>query len=197
MDRIECEWCKEQNEPNRTDCVKCGAPLFARDRISDPRSNQINVAFSIVSQQRVVSDPVVPVSRKRASGMLWMIIIIGLVGLVVPLVAVVIGLSHHHVSSLSSRGSVASVPQGGKLTVGSNDPKTVACNDGYLTVLTNSKTFTVTGHCSRLDVVGNSNDVTVDRADTIHIVGKNNTVTYHSGTPSLNTFHSSNTVEQG
>jgi hypothetical protein len=36
MDRIVCEWCKEQNPPDRIDCVKCGAPLDVRDRIRDP-----------------------------------------------------------------------------------------------------------------------------------------------------------------
>jgi hypothetical protein len=33
MERIVCEWGKEENEPDRTDCKKCGAPLHIMDRI--------------------------------------------------------------------------------------------------------------------------------------------------------------------
>jgi hypothetical protein len=64
MDRIECEWCKEQNPPDRTDCINCGAPLNVKDRVSDPRSNQdtpaslddvINLAFRVASQSPDVS----------------------------------------------------------------------------------------------------------------------------------------------
>jgi uncharacterized protein (AIM24 family) len=35
MDRIECQWCKAQNEPQRTSCVTCGAPLDNRNMVSD------------------------------------------------------------------------------------------------------------------------------------------------------------------
>jgi uncharacterized protein (AIM24 family) len=35
MDRIECQWCKAQNEPDRTSCVTCGAPLDVKNRVSD------------------------------------------------------------------------------------------------------------------------------------------------------------------
>ena len=35
MDRIECQWCKSQNEPDRTTCATCGAPLDARNLVSD------------------------------------------------------------------------------------------------------------------------------------------------------------------
>jgi hypothetical protein len=43
MDRIECTWCKEQNTSDRTDCVKCGAPLDVRDRIEAPASTDGSV----------------------------------------------------------------------------------------------------------------------------------------------------------
>jgi uncharacterized protein (AIM24 family) len=35
MDRIECQWCKAQNAPDRTTCDTCGAPLDARNLVSD------------------------------------------------------------------------------------------------------------------------------------------------------------------
>ncbi len=35
MDRIECQWCKGQNEPERTSCSTCGAPLDKRNLVSD------------------------------------------------------------------------------------------------------------------------------------------------------------------
>jgi uncharacterized protein (AIM24 family) len=35
MDRIECQWCKAQNEPERTSCNTCGAPLDKRNLVSD------------------------------------------------------------------------------------------------------------------------------------------------------------------
>lgn len=35
MDRIECQWCKAQNEPGRTNCTTCGAPLDTKDLVTD------------------------------------------------------------------------------------------------------------------------------------------------------------------
>ena len=35
MDRIECQWCKAQNAADRTTCETCGAPLDARNLVSD------------------------------------------------------------------------------------------------------------------------------------------------------------------
>jgi uncharacterized protein (AIM24 family) len=35
MDRIECQWCKAQNEPERTSCNTCGAPLDKRNLVTD------------------------------------------------------------------------------------------------------------------------------------------------------------------
>jgi len=35
MDRIECAWCKAQNAPERTTCEVCGAPLDARNKVTD------------------------------------------------------------------------------------------------------------------------------------------------------------------
>jgi uncharacterized protein (AIM24 family) len=35
MDRIECQWCKAQNEPERTSCDTCGAPLDKKNLVTD------------------------------------------------------------------------------------------------------------------------------------------------------------------
>jgi uncharacterized protein (AIM24 family) len=35
MDRIECQWCKAQNPPDRTSCSTCGAPLDQKNVVSD------------------------------------------------------------------------------------------------------------------------------------------------------------------
>ena len=35
MDRIECQWCRTQNETARTNCVSCGAPLDVKNLVSD------------------------------------------------------------------------------------------------------------------------------------------------------------------
>jgi uncharacterized protein (AIM24 family) len=35
VDRIECQWCKAQNEAGRTTCLTCGAPLDEKDKVTD------------------------------------------------------------------------------------------------------------------------------------------------------------------
>jgi hypothetical protein len=35
MDRIECQWCRAQNGPERTSCDICGAPLDKRNLVTD------------------------------------------------------------------------------------------------------------------------------------------------------------------
>src|ERR1700740_3562081 len=35
MDRIECQWCKAQNDVGEKSCGTCGAPLDARNLVSD------------------------------------------------------------------------------------------------------------------------------------------------------------------
>jgi hypothetical protein len=114
-----------------------------------------------------------------------------------PLAAVLIALYLHFPhSGLNPFGSTT-VPRGGVLTVGgSNDSKTVACNDGDLNLGGDNMTFTVTGHCRRLMVAGDANHVTVDSADTINAYGDDNTTIYHSGSPIINKT-GTNTVSQG
>jgi uncharacterized protein (AIM24 family) len=35
VERIECQWCRLQNEPGTTSCMSCGAPLDTRNLVSD------------------------------------------------------------------------------------------------------------------------------------------------------------------
>ncbi len=105
---------------------------------------------------------------------------------VVPTVVSLVG---HFVRSTTSRsvfGSSAdngptAVPQGGELRVGGNSTnRTVACNDGKLTLYGYGTMYSVTGHCASLTVGGYNNNVTVDSADTLESTGYNNVVTDHA-----------------
>lgn len=60
---------------------------------------------------------------------------------------------------------------------------TIDCNDGNLRLEGYNNTYTVTGHCRRLDVAGSANHVTVDSAETISFFGDDNAMVYHSGAP--------------
>ena len=55
----------------------------------------------------------------------------------------------------------------------------------------------ISGHCSRLEVSGMDNHVTVDAAAAIEASGMNNKITFHSGSPQIDKSGFSNTVEQG
>jgi hypothetical protein len=80
-------------------------------------------------------------------------------------------------TTVSSTGPTA-VPQGGELRVGGNmETKTVACNDGQLTLYGYNSDYSVTGHCASLTVGGYNNKVFVDSADTLESTGYGNTVT--------------------
>jgi len=74
---------------------------------------------------------------------------------------------------------------------------TIACNDGDLKLDGDNNTYTVTGHCRRLEVFGSANRVTVDSADTISAFGDDNALIYHSGTPQIGKTGNNNTVSQG
>jgi hypothetical protein len=70
------------------------------------------------------------------------------------------------------------VPQGGELRVGgNNEGRTVACNDGKLTLYGTNTDYFVTGHCASLTVGGYSNTVKVESIDTLESTGYNNTAT--------------------
>jgi Protein of unknown function (DUF3060) len=73
---------------------------------------------------------------------------------------------------------------------------TIDCNNGNLKLDGDNNTYTVTGNCLRLEIMGSANKVTVDSADTISVIGDDNAVTYHSGAPTINKTGSNNVVAQ-
>ena len=86
---------------------------------------------------------------------------------------------------------------GQDLTVsGIDENKTITCNDANVTVSGIRNTVNITGHCVKISVSGMNNVVTVDAADTIGASGFDNRVTYHGGSPQIDSM-GSNVVEQG
>src|SRR6266566_2840857 len=68
MDRIECQWCKAQNEPERTSCNTCGAPLDKKNLVSDsgwteaPRLRDMT-EFRFASSTCQIEGEIVPVAE--------------------------------------------------------------------------------------------------------------------------------------
>ncbi len=85
---------------------------------------------------------------------------------------------------------------GDLIMINSGARQTIACNNGSLKLDGDNNTYTITGHCRRLEVFGSANHVTVDSADIISAIGDDNTMTYHSGYPTINKTGSNNTVSQ-
>jgi hypothetical protein len=74
-ERIVCEWCHEQNEPDRTDCKKCGAPLDVKDRVGDggsaglpPEVAEILAGVANTFRQSQGGGPFISAARLPASG---------------------------------------------------------------------------------------------------------------------------------
>jgi len=92
---------------------------------------------------------------------------------------------------------VTTAPSGGQISVaGVGESKTIACNDSHVSVSGVSNTVTITGHCVNVTVSGMQNHVTLDTTDQINASGFDNVVTYHSGSPDINSG-GSNVVQQG
>jgi Protein of unknown function (DUF3060) len=93
--------------------------------------------------------------------------------------------------------TVTEAPPGGQVSVaGVGDNKTIACNDSDVSISGVSNTVTITGHCTTVTVSGMQNHVTLDTSDQINASGFDNVVTYHSGSPDINSG-GSNAVQQG
>ncbi|HZC51947.1 MAG TPA: DUF3060 domain-containing protein [Mycobacterium sp.] len=127
---------------------------------------------------------------RRSGSFSWLLILVVL-GVLVPGVVALVVLFVRSNPSGSILGNIpkpvapnngpTAVPQGGELRVGGNlETKTIACNDGHLTLYGTGGTYTVTGHCAGLKVGGYNNNVTVDNADTLESTGYSNTVTAHA-----------------
>jgi uncharacterized protein (AIM24 family) len=76
MDRIECQWCHSQNDATLTTCDVCGAPLDAKDLVSEsgwkeaPRLRDMTeFKFSISTCQ--VEGHVVPVAEMNLGAQDW------------------------------------------------------------------------------------------------------------------------------
>jgi len=127
--------------------------------------------------------------RRRRAPYTWLILVVAGVFLptIISLVALFVRTTTHsstprfnfpHIPT-SSAGPTA-VPPGGQLRVGSDSSiRTIACNDGKLTLYGTNTVYSVTGHCSSLAVGGGKNNVTVDSADTLESTGDNNNVSVH------------------
>ena len=101
------------------------------------------------------------------------------------------------VPSIPSDPGVITAPPGAQVSIaGVEKNKTIACNDGYVNVSGVRNTVNITGHCVNVTVSGMNNIVTVDIADAISASGFDNRVTYHSGSPQIDSGES-NVVEQG
>lgn len=93
--------------------------------------------------------------------------------------------------------SVMTGAPGQDLTVsGIDENKTITCNDANVTVSGIRNTVNISGHCAKISVSGMNNVVTVDAADTIGASGFDNRITYHGGSPQIDST-GSNVVEQG
>src|ERR1700709_845960 len=73
MDLIECRWCHAQNQPGTTSCDTCGAPLDARDVVSDsgwreaPRLRDMT-EFHVGNSTAQVEGELVPVVELALAG---------------------------------------------------------------------------------------------------------------------------------
>ena len=93
-------------------------------------------------------------------------------------------------------GVLAASPDAQASVSGIENNKTVACTDGAVTVSGIRNTVNITGHCVNVTVSGMNNVVTVDATDAIGASGFDNRITYHSGSPQIDSTDS-NIVEQG
>jgi hypothetical protein len=91
-----------------------------------------------------------------------------------------------HYSGTTVQGNLTMINAGAK--------DKIDCNNGNLRLEGDNNTYTVTGHCRRLDVSGSANHVTVDSADIISVFGDDNAMIYRSGAPTINKTGNNNTV---
>lgn len=91
---------------------------------------------------------------------------------------------------------IAASPDTPASVSGVDNNKTITCTDGAVSISGMRNTVNITGHCVSVTVSGMNNVVTVDTADTIGASGFDNRVTFHSGSPQIDS-NGSNVVEQG
>jgi Protein of unknown function (DUF3060) len=94
----------------------------------------------------------------------------------------------HYTSTTTAQGNLIMINSGAK--------DTLDCHDRSVKLDGDNNTYTITGHCRRLEVFGSANHVTVDSADIISAFGDDNVMVYHSGSPTINKTGSNNIVAQ-
>ncbi|MCV6964750.1 DUF3060 domain-containing protein [Mycobacterium intermedium] len=82
------------------------------------------------------------------------------------------------------------------IMINSGARDTIDCNDGYLKLDGDRNTYTVTGHCRRLEIFGSENRVVAESAEAISVFGDSNVVGYYSGAPTVIKTGPNNTVSQ-
>ncbi|OBI95731.1 hypothetical protein A5660_09585 [Mycobacterium alsense] len=122
-----------------------------------------------------------PLRRRKSYTWLLLVVALAFLGpIIISLITHFVRPTPHETSGPRTPASAGptAVPQGGELRVGGNmGSRTIACNDGNLTLYGYGTTYTVTGHCAALTVGGYNNIVTVDGADALESTGYGNTVT--------------------
>ena len=93
--------------------------------------------------------------------------------------------------------TVSTAAPGATVSVaGVGNERPIACVDNVVSISGVDNTVVLTGHCSRVDVSGVKNTVTIDSADAIVVSGLNNVVTFDSGNPELDNSGVGNTLGQ-
>ncbi|MDT5225571.1 MAG: hypothetical protein QOG19_2978 [Mycobacterium sp.] len=85
---------------------------------------------------------------------------------------------------------------GNLMMINSGARDTIECNDGNLKLDGDHSTYTITGHCRRLEVFGSDNHVTVESADNNSAFGDDNVMIYHLGSPAISKTGNNNIVSQ-
>lgn len=98
-----------------------------------------------------------------------------------------------------SRPNPTMTPAPGEASVvnGANETRSIVCDGGGVTVNGSANRVDITGHCLTLTVSGSGNTVSVDVADAITASGLNNVVTFHAGSPRVETGGIGNVVKPG
>ncbi|WP_156685910.1 DUF3060 domain-containing protein [Mycobacterium sp. Marseille-P9652] len=85
---------------------------------------------------------------------------------------------------------------GNLIMINSGAKDKIDCNNGNVKLDGDNNTYTITGHCRRLEISGGANHVAVDGVDTISILGDDNVVIYRFGSPTINKTGNNNIVTQ-
>jgi hypothetical protein len=101
-------------------------------------------------------------------------------------------------TAVPANPDIVNPPAGSQVNIaGVGQNKTIACNDGFISISGVSNTITITGHCADVTVSGMQNVIVVDNSDNISASGVDNKVTFRTGAPKVENSGFDNIVEQG